>query len=220
MTSSTTIIVFALSFCISQAVNQININGDIYYYEGSSAQRIFESAESTCMGMNGALPVIKSRPELIEIQDIIKKNQPSANYRSIWLNVQWNGVQFVWIPDGTPVDLTIVPIIDAQTCSTACCRLLYNQQEGYASVVPCSNGWTAGLLCVKPFGSQLQSSLKATQAKANALEKENQDLRQDVNSLKSGRIAAFVLVGLLVVTVIILVAGFVSFYKKIKSFQN
>ena len=127
MTSSTTIIVFALSFCISQAVNQININGDIYYYEGS--QRIFESAESTCMKMKGALPVINSLPELIEIQDIIKKNQPSANYRSIWLNVRWNRVQFVWIPDGTPVDLGIFRIIHPERCSSSvCCRLVYSQQ--------------------------------------------------------------------------------------------
>ena len=80
---------------------------------------------------------------------------------------------------------------------------------------------------MKPFGSQLQSSLKATEDKANALEEENQDLRQDVNSLKqnvnslkSGRTTAFVLVGLLVVTVIILFAGSVTLYKKIKSFQS
>ena len=219
MTSSITIIVFALSFCISQAVNEINMNGDIYYYEGSSSLKNFETAEKTCMEVNGALPVIKSRPELIELQDIVKRNEDDRTVLSIWLNVQWNGVQFVWVSDGTPVDPNIVPI-NGQTCPYACCRLYYRQQSGAVGIVPCNSGATSAVLCVKRFGSQLQSSLRATQAKANALEKENQDLRQDVNSLKSGRIAVFVLVGLLVVTVIILVAGSVTLYKKIKSFQN
>ena len=219
MTSLVTIIVFALGFCISEAINEININGDIHHYEPTSLQT-FETAERTCKEGNAALPVIKSAQELRDVQDIIIRNQPDANRRSIWLNAQWNGIQFVWVPDGTPVDRRIIPIIDAQTCPTACCRLFYNLQYASASLVYCNSGVRSAVMCVNPLGSQMQSLLKTTQSRTNALQKENQSLRQDVNSLKSGRTALFVLVSLLIVATIVLVVGAVKLYKKIKTFVH
>ena len=219
MSSSVTIIVLVLGFCISEAVNEININGDIHHYEPPFLKN-FEEADTTCREMNAALPVIKSVQELSDIQDIILKHQTDANRMSIWLNAHWNGIQLVWALDGTPVDPRIVPINNNQRCPTGCCRLIYNPQTSTATIIECYAGTIHTVMCVKRLGSQLQSALRVTQSKANALQKENQSLREDVNSLKSGRIALFVLVGLLMVAVIVFVVGAVKLYKKIKDYSH
>ena len=215
MTSPLTIIVFALGFCISEAINEVNLNGDILHYEPPFL-KTFEEADRICRDMNAALLVIKSAQELKDIQDVIQKHQTNGNPKSIWLNAQWNGIQFVWIPDGTPVDPNIVPISNNQRCPTDCCRLYYNPRASNAAIIQCIADTRYVVMCVKPLGSQLRT----TQSKANALQKENQSLRQDVNSLKSGRTALFVLVSLLMVTIIVLVVGAVMLYKKIKTFMH
>ena len=219
MSSSLTIIVLVLGFCLSEAVNEININGDIHYYEPSFL-KTFEEADTTCREMNAALPVIKSNQEMIDVIDVLRKHQPDFNRLSIWLNAQWNGIQFVWISDGTPIDPSIIYINNNQKCPTTCCRVFYNYRNQAASIVECYAGTRHTVMCMNPLVSQLQSVLRVTQSKANALQIENQNLRQDINSLKSERTALFVLVSLLMVTIIVLIVGAVKLYQKIKDYSH
>ena len=194
---------------------EITSSGNIFYRGDQNMKKSFNTASKQCETYEMPLPVIKTIQERDELLKI------AEGYHShFWINAEWQGSsldgKYVWLSDGSPINQTLLPFGGSPFCRLLNpCHLSLNTQSLTLQQVD-NPDYGSGVICVKPFGIELQRQYAQSEAKVSNLEKDNLLMKNHIESLETGRIILFALTALLLAIAVIFGTAFWFVSRKVR----